>query len=107
MNMGKIKISSLNNSSYVVEDSRKSKGKTSLITKIKTFFRYIKNIIIFKSNRDLEKLSDETLDGYIAFLNNENITIEKAVKKINDEYDRKEEVLTPYESLSLILPFLP
>lgn len=101
MNMGKIKISSLNNSSYVVEDSRKSKGKTSLITKIKTFFRYIKNIIIFKSNRDLEKLSDETLDGYIAFLNNENITIEKAVKKINDEYDRKEEVLTPYESLSL------
>ena len=100
--MNKIKISSLRHSSYIVEDSKKSKGKITLINKIKTFFLYVKNVIIFKSNMNLEKLSDNSLEDYIEFLNNENISVDEAVKKINEDFDKMEESLSSDESLSLL-----
>lgn len=101
MIIGKIKISRLDSNSYVIEDSRKSKGKISLITKIKTFFKYVKNKLIFDANYDVEKLKDSSLDEYIDFLNNEKITLEKAVEKINSDFDEKEENLTPDETIEL------
>lgn len=101
MNIGKIKISRLDSNSYVIEDSRKSKGKISLITKIKTFFKYVKNKLIFDANYDIEKLKDSSLDEYIDFLNNEKITLEKAVEKINSDFDEKEENLTSDETIEL------
>ena len=67
--MNNIKLSSLKHSSYIVEDSKKSKGKITLINKIKTFFLYVKNVVIFKSNMNLEKLNDNSLEDYIEFLN--------------------------------------
>ncbi len=100
--MNKIKISSLRHSSYIVEDSKKSKGKITLINKIKTFFLYVKNVVIFKSNMNLEKLSDNSLEDYIEFLNNENISVDEAVKKINEDFDKMEESLSSDESLSLL-----
>lgn len=101
MNIEIIKVSSLDNDKYVVEDSRKSKGKVSLIAKIKTFFKYVKNIFIFKTDYNVERLKDGSLDDYINFLNNENITLEKAVEKINNDFDEKEANLTPDETIEL------
>lgn len=100
--MNNIKLSSLKHSSYIVEDSKKSKGKITLINKIKTFFLYVKNVVIFKSNMNLEKLNDNSLEDYIEFLNNENISVDEAVRKINENFDKKEETLSSDESLSLL-----
>lgn len=100
--MNNIKLSSLKHSSYIVEESKKSKGKITLINKIKTFFLYVKNVVIFKSNMNLEKLNDNSLEDYIEFLNNENISVDEAVRKINENFDKKEETLSSDESLSLL-----
>lgn len=91
LSVDKIKKSSLNNSSYVIEESKKSKGKESLINKIRVFSSYVKNILIYHDNIDLDTVSDDRLKSYIDFLNEKNITIEKAVMEIHDKYKEMEE----------------
>lgn len=100
LSVDKIKKSSLNNSSYVIEESKKSKGKESLINKIKVFSLYVKNILIYPDNIDLDMVSDDRLKSYIEFLNEKNITIEKAVMEIHDknkEVDEGQETLSDEE----------
>lgn len=86
MNMENIKISSLTNNTYEVEESKKSKGKVTLIDKIKTFKEYIQNVCTYKANNGVERLTDARLDSYIEYLNNENININKAIDELHQKY---------------------
>jgi len=86
MSMENIKISSLTNNTYEVEESKKSKGKVTLIDKIKTFKEYIQNVCTYKANNGVERLTDARLDSYIEYLNNENININKAIDELHQKY---------------------
>lgn len=84
----KIILTSLNATSYEIEESKKSKGKIALIEKIKVFKSYIQNVYTYKVKKGLEKLSDERLSSYIEYLNRENITVDKAINEIHNLTDR-------------------
>jgi len=79
----KIILASLNSNAYEIEESKKSKGKSVLIDKIKVFKEYIKNVYTYKVKRGVEKLSDERLSSYIEYLNRENITVDKAIDEMH------------------------
>lgn len=83
----KIKLTSLNATSYEIEESKKSKGKNVLIEKINVFKEYIQNVYTYKVKNGLERLSDERLSSYIEYLNRENITVNKAIDEIHSLTD--------------------
>lgn len=101
LDIRKIKRASLNNKSYKIEDSKKSKGKETLINKIRVFNSFVSNIMTYYGDIDLEILSDERLESYIQFLNEKNITIEKAVMEIHNSNENTEELSEEEERIKL------
>ena len=102
LDINRIKASSLNNNSYEIEESKKSKGKQLLIDKIRTFRSYIKNIALYHDIIDLEQVSDNTLDNYIEFLNNKSITVGEAMIRIHEQYNENEQNVSESEADELL-----